>query len=265
MSEGELSKYYSTLLHLEKLTLVDDVDVDKEGTATNGSTSNQGNKVIRWNFPLLGEVYLTTLREFFESIDVNVIQARCLSNPAFAGYWYEYLYFDFLGRGKAFKVVTDDGKMELLYDGVIDITMVTTLEPGKIYEMKSFYPIVDAVGYLPDASGCQWLVFIQVSLSCYVDHRSLCDLFKRASLKAKMLSIRAPTNSSLFTYYNYQYDIHSTLQNAILLYISPRELHPKGVLLPKLKEEVNKHSKVCENLKYGAFVEDSKFQLDSKK
>ena len=49
-----------------------------------------------------------------------------------------------------------------------------TLQNGKIYEMKAFYPIVDAVGYLKDQSE---MMFIQVSLSHYQDY----ELFHRGT------------------------------------------------------------------------------------
>lgn len=107
--------------------------------------------------------------------------------------------------------------------------------------MKTFYPIVNAVGYLKDQSENYWLVFIQVSLSCYRDHRSFCNLFHRAPPKAKVQSKEVPSNCSLFTYYRNQYNVTRCFERAILLYISPKEMYCQGQdLLPDLGEEISK-------------------------
>ena len=62
-----------------------------------------------------------------------------------------------------------------------------------LYEMKAYYPIIDGIGYLKDKHEKLWLVFIQISLSKYEKHRSLCDLFHYAT--------HVYSNWSLYTYY----------------------------------------------------------------
>ena len=89
LRENELSKYYDTALYQHKLTVLDtpldnkieDLD-DGEAAASNTSTSNQQaslnpviaasntsasnqqeRSVIRWNFPILGEMFLNVIED----------------------------------------------------------------------------------------------------------------------------------------------------------------------------------------------------------
>ena len=77
-----------------------------------------------------------------------------------------------------------------------------------IYEMKAFYPIIDGIGYLKDEHEKLWLVFIQVSLSKYEKHRSLCNLFHYTT--------HEHSNYSLYTYYRKLYNIGKNFTDALL-------------------------------------------------
>jgi len=99
-----------------------------------------------------------------------------------------------------------------------------------LYEMKAYYPIIDGIGYLKDKHDKLWLVFIQISLSKYEKHRSLCDLFHYTT--------HVHSNWSLYTYYRKLYKISQNFTDALLLYISPQE-KSNGDILPKLKEKIS--------------------------
>lgn len=90
------------------------------------------------------------------------------------------------------------------------------LQSGTLYEMRTNYPIVDAVGLLQDNKGVDWLVFIQVSLQAYDEHRSLYNLFHRAPKNTQIQH-----NISIFTHYKNLYRANC---NALLFYVSPMEI-----------------------------------------
>lgn len=282
--EPELKKYYDTVLYQHKLTVLhltldnkieEDQDDGEDAASTssqqaslnpvvaasNISTSNRQERlVIRWNFPILGEMFINVIENFIEK---TTLVHYCNSVPTFAGNWYEFLFFKYLKKEKTIMVCTaDNHSVQLYYEGVVEMENDATLQNGKIYEMKAFYPIVDAVGYLKDQSENYWLVFIQVSLSCYRDHRSLCDLFHRAPPKANV-----PNNCSLFSYYRNQYSVMRCFEKAILLYISPKEMYCEGQdLLPDLGEEISKltDTYIKKTLKYGGLSSDSTFHIECK-
>ena len=66
---------------------------------------------------------------------------------------------------------SDPRSLQLYFDNVAEVANFKTLKRGIIYEMKAYYPTIDGVGYLKDGCNEWWLVFIQVSLSRYVDHK----------------------------------------------------------------------------------------------
>ena len=103
MGEPELTKYYDTVLYQHKLTVLDvpldnKIDQDnRENTASNTSTSNQqaslnpviaasntsaSNQqerlVIRWNFPILGEMFTNVIENCIENRTEVVIVCQPL-------------------------------------------------------------------------------------------------------------------------------------------------------------------------------------------
>ena len=106
------------------------------------------------------------------------------------------------------------------------------MQRNTLYELRTSHPIVDALGYLHQTDDTYWLVFIQISLQRYEDHRSLCDLFKRAPKNSKVRC-----NMSLFTYYKHLLGIGSSFQNILLLYVSPTAKDVNS--LSKLKQQIS--------------------------
>ena len=151
------------------------------------------------------------------------ISMRCVQKEwSFAGFWYEALFF-------IHHRVPSRSKLDILYAMItntelkalqIRIPKIEELLPNSslqqdiLYESRSSHPIVDALGCF-EVNSVKWLVFIQVSLKEYEDHRSLCDLFKRAP---KNFPVKG--NVSVFTHYRRSFE--SQCSNVLLIYVSPK-------------------------------------------
>lgn len=58
------------------------------------------------------------------------------------------------------------------------------LHLNNLYELRSQHQVIDCVGCLQgDKEKDFWLVFIQVSLQAYKEHRKMCDLFHKPTSK----------------------------------------------------------------------------------
>ena len=98
-----------------------------------------------------------------------------------------------------------------------------TMKKGVIYEMRTYYPVADAVGCLQDNNSKEWLVFIQISLFKNEDQRSFCDLFHKSNVQS---------NVSIYTYMYYRrlYNIECCYKNVLLLHFSPQEKPSSSIL-----------------------------------
>ena len=174
---------------------------------------------------------------------------------------YECKFFSLLRESSSIKVLCVDRtqrkqrEITLHYIEVLEIDINKAINRSILYEMRAYYPVVDAVGYLNDDHGNGWLVFIQISLSKYKDHRSLCDLFYKSNLQSKI---------SIYTYYRKMYDIDISFKNILLLYFSPQEKFGNSIL-PDLQAEIdqlkNTHLKAC--LSYGILSDKSELYSHS--
>ena len=257
----EQQSYKQTFLHNHNLTVLEDghlvkvledeeeasEDIKEEATAKDQVISqSQGvPQILRWNFPIAGEIFIGILTDFVTTKTDDQVATVCKKVPSFAGFWYEALFFQHHQERKSEILIhyrrqsdgdsekTSDLKLSISNTASLDL-LHSTLEPGILYEMRASYPIIDAVGCLDGDDGKRWLVFIQVSLAEYVKHRSLCDLFHRAPKYSDV-----PGNISIFTHFKRLYNI-KTNDNVLLVYVSPKE--KKASLLPKLKEEIEQLS-----------------------
>lgn len=224
------------------------------------------NPVLKWNFPIVAEIYKDVINNFIKRNTDQSLKEMCAKVSTFAGYWYECLYFSKIQETKSIKVsyrtMKNDSnapdELELKFDYSEDIKgYEDALTQGVLYETKAYYPIIDGVGYLKDQRGKLWLVFIQISLSKYEKHRSLCDLFRYTTHVYK--------NWSLYTYYRWLYKIPHDFKYTLLLYVSPQE-NSNGDLLPKLKGEIsgltNNHLK--QYLNYAVLSSQSLFHNNVK-
>ena len=53
------------------------------------------------------------------------------------------------------------------------LNQFTAVDLDVLYELKRAHPIVDFVGHLTDTDDNTWLVFIQISLQSYQQHKGL--------------------------------------------------------------------------------------------
>ena len=134
-----------------------------------------------------------------------------------------------------------------------DTGVDTGVEADQLYELKRAHPIVDFVGNLKASGGGgeEWLVFIQISLQTYKDHKSkLVDMFKRNSRNTKNKTW------SLYTEYINKFSIGYTnnSKNVLLLYISPQE---KDVA--KFRVDVGDIVTVNQKIHVGLLAKDAPF------
>ena len=116
------------------------------------------------------------------------------------------------------------------------------LLPSRLYELRSHHPIVDSVGRLQDTEKNYWLVFIQVSLQAYEDHRKMCDMFHKPPSKRHVPQELKDDkgNMSLYSFYRTLFNIkYEEKANVMLLYVSPEETAEKSkIILPTLQQSI---------------------------
>lgn len=205
LTKKEIDDYHGTLLHAHNLTVLEGRKLEKvlEDGEDNevASKVQEGDRevqqILRWNFPIMGEIYTKILTDFLKTSAKDTFAETCQKLASFAGFWYEALFFEHHEHNSKITVryctLSDkESVLELTISSVVSLSLLDTeVKQGILYEMRASYPVVDAVGYLKGNDENRWLVFIQVSLQEYVKHRSLCDLFHRAPMHSGVLLGRA--------------------------------------------------------------------------
>ena len=274
----EIAKYEHTWLRKYNLTVLDKVPF-KEVTEDSKDDSedvpevkeiiknNAKKQILRWNFPIMGTLFIEILTNFVTQSIPECVAKCCDNVPSFAGFWYEVLFFKH-HQGSQTTIIVDytdlnsnKGSLQLDVGGVAKLNpqwSESEPKPNVLFELRANHPIVDAVGLLKGSDGKQWLVFIQVSLIAYKDHRSLIDLFHRPPKGAPVHQ-----NISYFSHYRRLFKLPYEYPNVLILYISPKE-KPSDSPLEKLKEEITnlktKHLKSL--LKWGVLSKNSSFMTD---
>ena len=96
---------------------------------------------------------------------------------------------------------------------------------GCLWEMKNMYPILDCVGYL-QSQGKRHLVFIQLSLHFYANHRKLSDIFRVSAPISSMPEgmpeeeMKSMSALPLFQFYCQRVNLKED-DDIIIIYISP--------------------------------------------
>ena len=128
-------------------------------------------------------------------------------------------------------------------------TVLEHMDKSVLYFLRYKHPVVDAVGILQDEKCVWWLVFLQISLSSYLSHRTkVTDLLEQH---------RCPEiNSSCETLYGYYKRMCEVDVSAIYVYISPREIYKgsegKKIILRRSKSEIQ----------YGTIAKESSMAKD---
>jgi len=193
LNETQKMEYSKTWLHCNWLTILEDSPSEEvllEHELMEQDTIEQDapqpmvtRKVLRWNFPCMGEIYINMLRDFMSSHSETQLQDTCTKVLSFAGFWYESLFFPHY-KQSCYSIMTVDyskqSRSEVLQlqfkiDKIQELSLQQNhLDTNALYEMRASYPIVDVVGYFQEfTSGQNWLVFIQISSQEYERHQYL--------------------------------------------------------------------------------------------
>jgi len=187
---------------------------------------------VKFNFPSLGECLVQLMRVLLPNIPR--VQELAHRNPSVAGPVCEKVFIDYIQRNSHLQVVINSlcvqqqqqqkhSVIKLCLNGVLHFEGEDLLE-GIIYELYNCHPAIDFVGYIPSKSGSKYLVFIQLSLSSYGNHKSKFEHILTTVPKKELLK---PTDVrvNLLTYYSSRSNCHSSSAkvNVLLLYVSPKE------------------------------------------
>jgi len=224
-TDTQLKQYKDTWLH-DNHILIEKVD----GT-------------MKFNFPSLGECLVQSMRVLLPNIPR--VQELAHKNPTVAGPVCEKVLIDYIQRNSQLQVIINSlcvqqqqkhSGIKLCLNGVLHFEGEDLLE-GVIYELYNCHPAIDFVGYIPSKSGSKYLVFIQISLSSYVNHESKFEHILTTVPKKELLK---PTDVqvNLLTYYSSRSTCHhssSEKVNVLLLYVSPKE---KTSLIERLQHRL---------------------------
>ena len=295
LDDDEVTEYKSTWLHMNYLTVLkvvpevktevledqpDETNAESEEKEQVEGDTGPTNTILRWNFPTMGKVFLDIITDFVTTSSKELVEDVCKKEPSFAGFWFEALFFHHHKQTSASLTVeyvfkNTDGTNKQMKQVKFFIASMMTLDsitskfdPKSLYELRRQHPIVDSVGYLQDEFNRFWLVFIQVSLQAYKDHRKMCDLFhKPPSRKNTPRELINKRNMSLYSYYRRLCGIqYQENANIMLLYVSPMEINnvdPTNVL-PSLQESINKLKKVKQEIHVAILSKHSTFYSEHK-
>ena len=248
-------------VHTETFTIQDDRDDSIELKQTGTDVTR---KILRWNFPTFGSMYLDVLRNFIDDCDSDKVKEICKKEPSFAGFWLEGMFVSHhKGNSatisvKCIEVSAESPAAKRVDFKNMSVAMLnrpTEVELGVIYELKRAHPIIDFAAHLTDNDNVNWLVFIQISLQTYSQHGSkLGDMFKRTSENT--------TNKSwsMYTHFRHLYSVgySDDKTKVLLLYISPKDTD-----LEKIKSSVGKLN-VNQKVYVGVLTDQASFYKEMK-
>ena len=191
---------------------------------------DKGDNTMKFNFPGMGEALVQLLRTSVPKIPG--VQELAAINPSVGGFVFEKVFIDHVQRNSRLVVTINNLLAQANSTENVNFSVVEVLPfegcnllKNTLYELYSCHPAIDFVGYLEGASA-DYLVFIQLSLSKYADHRAkLGDVLSNCP-KKDHLSEGEPSNLNLLQFYSGRASDHyerNDNPNVVLLYISPKE------------------------------------------
>ena len=97
LTSQELKEYQKTWLHRQNVTVVELctlVPVLKDGISECYDTDDKTEtSIVRWNFPIMGEIFIDVLTKFVTKQTDNEVKQACQKVTGFAGFWYKHLFF----------------------------------------------------------------------------------------------------------------------------------------------------------------------------
>lgn len=204
--KSQLHLYENTWLCKNNVTvLLKDIQPTDEQDPSTNTQKHTSRMILRWNYPMMGTIYITMLDKFVQYTTAEKLDYLCAKEGSIRGFWYELEFFAYYHKRdkyipvKCINPKDSDTEMptsvNLHIDKVVDLNGTETeLTIGSLYQLKSRFPIIDAVGYLKDLeAGKNWLVFIQLSIQDHKIHRSMFDVFSIPSSRSR--------NDTIFDYF----------------------------------------------------------------
>ena len=206
-----LSQYETSWLSTEGMTYIADMTGAKFSP--------------RVNFPLLVSALMNFLRTNNEMGDT-----RC--NDIMKGYRFEYTFLRHTGElcltctevGGAPTCYTFKG---LICQHTVEGEALNSIGINSLVHLRDSHPVIDAVAKLKDQNNNQWLLLVQVSLSCYARHHSkVGDLLKSITWPEKE---NRATSANWMQYYQ---DMCEPGTKTMYVYISPNQIddNPEDVM-----------------------------------
>ena len=177
-------------------------------------------------FPSLYKMLVVKLKEKYYSLSST--DSAIHRSPILQGYIFEERFLSHCRLDAlSVAVIDQSGKLDILTFDVIPASFqqpgpLTTLARGQIYHLRIDHPAIDAVCYAKESGVENWfLLLIQVSLSCYEDHRSKgFDIGK--SVVGDEKRVGGGANVSVAKYYRNKLNIQDS--HVAYIYASPKSL-----------------------------------------
>ena len=179
--------------------------------------------IIRLNFPLLANILHKEILQLPQS-DIDKIDIY--DNSIIRGIVLEHTFFKYFQTNTNFHVYTSFVGNMKVFECILNTkhqvrcVPIQKLYKSVLFQLRFGHPVIDGVGLLFDQQNKCFLVFIQVSLSTYSDHKSkVYDLFKYKSNSPELKK-----HPNLFEYYQ---SLAKTAypkfnrKNCLYIYISP--------------------------------------------
>jgi len=205
----------------------------------------EGN-LLRLNFPTLPPALLSIIEDL---LPLQGVRELC-SNPIVEGFLFEAEFFrSFQSSSILLDVVCCSvqipSKLHFLeFSPVVqklDVPL-TTMNVGFLYQLRARHPQIDGLGLLcEEKQKKQWLVFVQVSISLYKDHKSKLSKLTHVCQQRPQELSKVTGRTTLFSYYKNIAKI-SEDTNILFLYISTAEVYGESTttVLPDLRDEFTK-------------------------
>ena len=200
---------------------------------------------MEFNFPGLGKALVDTLRNLLP--EMPSVQDLAVTNHSVGGFVCEKLFIKYINTDAHLQVIINSLQGQAAKNMIVNLSIdaILTFEgkllKGVLYELYSFHPAIDFVGYILSCSqsnSVEFLICMQISLSRYIKHDAKLSNIIRAAPKKCFLSSDEPTNMNMLQFYssraNHYYKENSK-PKVLFLYISPYE---DERLIPTLQEEM---------------------------
>ena len=218
-----------------------------------------GNR-FKFNFPGIGEILIEAMRDLLPTIPN--IQHLAIDNQSVAGLVYEQIFINFIKRQGKLEVICSSlvGEKDVVCYNFSSSTVLRfcgrPLLDNVLYDLYTAHPAIDFVGYLKSHLGPRYLVFIQMSMSTYQQHKSHFDDIIRTVPKKELLE-EDDEHTNLLLYYSKRIqNVGYGKANVLLLYMSPRESEDLiDTLRHQLKSTIGQYS-VAFNFYVGVATEN---------